>query len=338
MKVLFTSIFMAFLFITCKKELKPGTGPDEGLPVDSVDLPEDSDVIFDTDALIPLNDLGANTYRTYTGGLYPHGLNEPNGQYAQNLLETAKSIVPLNEDGNPDPKGYVVFISMGASTGGKNMTAVIDKTNGNPAVNPRLKIMNGNQPAGLATLEIIIDSTSEYWAHVLYVLQLHKTTPQQVQVIYLETDDGINTMNFPERPNIIKFQTEACMRTMKSVFQNLKLLYLLGRPRTFNIGTPWNTEPSPYHYGWACKWVIEDQINNKDSVRYTGPDAIAPMATWGFYQWADSLPRKTDNFYWRRTFSDDGLHANAVGQDTLSNRFQQFLLTDKYAKQWYAAQ
>ena len=60
------------------------------------------------------------------------------------------------------------------------------------------------------------------------------------------------------------------------------------------------------------------------------------MLAWGFYQWADTIPRKTDGFYWLPAETADGLHANEEGQDTLSNRFQNFLLTDKYAGTWYA--
>ena len=60
------------------------------------------------------------------------------------------------------------------------------------------------------------------------------------------------------------------------------------------------------------------------------------MLAWGFYQWADSLPRTTDDFYWRFSETKDGLHANDAGQDTLSKRFQNFLLTDPYASVWYA--
>ena len=114
-------------------------------------------------------------------------------------------------------------------------------------------------------------------------------------------------------------------------------MYVLGRTRTFGSKAIWNKEPSPYYFGWACKWAIEDQINGVHGTEYKGKNAVAPMITWGFYQWADSLPRKTDGFYWRSTETEDGLHATAEGQDTLSNRFQNFLLTDANAKIWYSA-
>lgn len=338
MKAILSIAAILLLFITCSKDYHPqitGNEPDgedsSGVPTDTV-----SDIPYDTSFPIPLNDLGKNMYLGYVGGLYPDGLNEPSGQYALDLLEASKAIIPRDGDGTPSDNGYIVFISLGASTGGKNMTALIEKTNDNPAVNPKLKLMNGNQPAGRAPLFTIADSTSEYWAHVFDILKLHNSTPKQVQVVYLETDDSVTARKFPERPNLIKLKIESCMRTMKAVFPNLKILYVLGRPRTFNIGPAWNTEPSPYYFGWACKWAIEDQINGNDSLKYTGDKALAPMITWGFYQWADSLPRKTDGFYWRRTLSSDGLHANEEGQDSLSSRFQQFLLTDPYASLWYA--
>ena len=70
---------------------------------------------------------------------------------------------------------------------------------------------------------------------------------------------------------------------------------------------------------------------------YKGDKVVAPMITWGFYQWALTTPRTTDGFYWLETETSDGLHASTAGQDTLSTHFQNFLLTDTYASTWYAA-
>lgn len=329
MKIKLTALLTLLLFITCSKENSSGT------KVSSSDFSED--VINFTDTLIPLNDLGMNLYKGRVGGLYPEGLNMPSGEYAQDLLAASQNVVPRDRQGNPSPTGDIVFISMGASTGGKNMTALINKTRNNPLVNSRLKAMNGNQPAQQAPLSYIANGNSKYWKHVLQIVTQHKSTAEQVQVVYLETDDGYPTKTFPNRPNFIKSEIESCMRTMKTKFINLQILYVLGRPRTFNNNAVWNTEPSPYYFGWACKWAIDDQINGTGNVAYKGTNAVAPMITWGFYQWADSLPRKTDNFYWRWTETKDGLHANDVGQDTLSTRFQKFLFTDPYASIWYSA-
>jgi len=293
-------------------------------------------------AKIPLNDLGTASYMGYTGGLYPGGANSPSGQYAADLLEISNTIVPIDTFGNASAtKGKIVFLSLGASTGGKNMQALIAKTTGNPLTNPKLVMADCNQGGATSSLTSIANPIDPYWLTVTKVINRKKSSYKQVQVVYLETDDGVTTKQFPDRPNAIRNKIEACARNMHNKFPNLKVLYLLGRTRTFNNkrnnATPWNTEPSPYYFGWACKWAIEDQINGVAGTEYKGPNKKAPIITWGFYQWADSLPRVTDNFYWRWSETKDGLHSNDAGEDTLATRFQKFLLTDSYAKKWYAA-
>jgi hypothetical protein len=68
-----------------------------------------------------------------------------------------------------------------------------------------------------------------------------------------------------------------------------------------------------------------------------GDSAVAPLVTWGWYQWANgsAIPRK-DGFVWQESDTEDGVHATSEGQDTLSSRFQNFLLTDPNARVWYA--
>jgi hypothetical protein len=159
----------------------------------------------------------------------------------------------------------------------------------------------------------------------------------RVQVLYLESDDTTRFISWPQRPTLIKTDIETCRRIMKVKFPNLKLLYVLARTRTFGDNAPWNKEPSPYYMGWGCKWAIQDQMERIKDPQEEAAIPITPLITWGFYQWADSLPRITDGFYWRYSETADGLHANSFGEDTLTDRFQNFLLTDKNARLWYAA-
>jgi hypothetical protein len=156
-----------------------------------------------------------------------------------------------------------------------------------------------------------------------------------VQVIYLETDDSAKVI-WPNKPNIVKNDIDSCLRLFKQKFPNLKLVYVLGRTKTFGNLKYWNREPGPYYFGWGCKWAIEDQINGVPGTEYKGENAVAPMLTWGFYEWANETPRITDGFSWNASQTVDGLHATTVGQDTLTTRFQNFLLTDQYANLWYA--
>src|SRR5436190_934754 len=300
--------------------------------------PETSSVMSDALTLdtanVPLNDLGAGTFMGYTGGLYPGGANTPSGQYATDLLEVSNSIVPLDKKGKPSDTGKVVFISLGASIGGRNMVALKAKTTNNPLTNPNLLLINCNQGSGFASLNSIMDPDNFYWFHV-DAMVTRTSSYKQVQVVYLETDDSTRT-RFPEKPLVVKDHIDSCLRLFKNKFPNLKVVYVLARSRTFGNLKYYNKEPGPYYFGWACKWAVEDQINGVPGTEYKGPNAVAPMITWGFYEWADSLPRNTDGFFWRSYMTSDGLHATTVYQDTLALRFQKFLLTDPYASIWYA--
>ena len=284
----------------------------------------------------PLNDLGKNKYMDSVGGLYPGGSNNASGTYAIDLRKTCTSIVPIDTFGNPSDTGNILFLSIGGSTGGHNMQMLRTKTLGNSATNPKLKLLNGNNGSGEGSLNSIAKPNAPYWDHVSQSLTAVRSSYRQVQVIYLETEDSSMTVSWPERPQEVKALLETALRNIKLKFKNIKIVYVLGRTRTFDVIATWNHEPCPYYFGWACKWAIQDQINGKPGTKYKGKNAVAPMLAWGFYQWADSTPRKTDGFYWRASETADGLHATAIGQDTLSNRFQQFLLTDKFASAWYA--
>jgi len=330
MKTKNTCALFILLFFSCSKENISN----------QIQANKQSEAVTIKEPRIPLNDLGKGTYMGYTGGLYPGGANTPPVKYSFDLMQISKTIVPLDTFGKASDNGKIVFISLGASIGGKNMKAMVKKTAGNPVTNPKLLLYNCNEGGKYSALSNIANPNDSYWEHVSEVIESQKSSYKQVQVVYLETDDGIVTKLFPDRPNQVKNKIEASARTIKQKFVNAKVLYLLGRTRTFNDAsnnaTPWNTEPSPYYFGWACKWAIEDQINGVPGTEYKGTNKVAPVMTWGFYQWADSLPRTTDSFYWRWSETKDGLHSNDAGEDTLATRFQNFLLTNSNSKLWYA--
>jgi hypothetical protein len=326
-----TSLLLILLFVSCAKENTNTVLYASDQSLEKAYKPRDPK--------IPLDDLGTGTFGDSVGGLYPNGENAPSGVYADDLYSISQQIVPLDTFGNPSssPKAKITFLSMGGSTGGHNMKNLQGKTVGNPLCNQSVKIINGNTGTGDGAIGNIMDTNHTYWAHVSKMLRGTKSSYRQVQVLYLETDDTAKFISWPQRPTLVKNDLEACMRVMKIKFPNLKIIYVLGRTKTFGNNATWNKEPSPYYFGWGCKWAIQDQINGVPGTEYKDSNAVAPMIAWGFYQWADSLPRQTDGFYWRSSETEDGLHANAVGQDTLTYRFQNFLLTDKNSSLWYAA-
>lgn len=320
-------ILIMLLFVSCSKE-------NNNTRIQSFSA-DNISAISDT-VKIPIIDLKNGTYRGNRGGLYPEGRNIPTGIYAKDLLKASRNTFPLDTFGNPGANGRIVFISLGGSTCGHNMIQLKKQTVGNPLTNPKLNLLNCANGYGSGSLNSMMNPKDPYWSHVTQILKGGGSSYRQVQVIYLETDDSTRYINWPGRAMLVRNELEASLRVFRQKFVNLKIVYVLGRTRTFGPQALWNREPSPYHFGWACKWVIEDQINGVPGTEYKGKKAVAPMITWGWYQWADSTPRKTDGFVWKLTDTKDGLHATPESQVKLATNFQNFLLTDNYAKNWYA--
>jgi hypothetical protein len=65
--------------------------------------------------LIPINDLGTGTYLGEEGGLYPNGSNVRPADHDAAGVSIAQGIQPLDANGNPDPNGKYVLISIGNS-------------------------------------------------------------------------------------------------------------------------------------------------------------------------------------------------------------------------------
>jgi hypothetical protein len=329
MKLLSALVFLILLLFSCTKT------NDRALTAGAT-----SQALKATDtAKIPINDLGTGTYMSYVGGLYPGGTNTPSGTYAKDLLNACKMVVPIDTFGNASATGNIVFISIGGSTSGHLFDSLQSKTANNPKTNPALKLLKCSNGFGSASLNSIINPEDPYWEHVIQIIHGSSSSYRQVQVIYLESDDTSVNVKFPSRPDTVKTELQACFRTLKQQFPNCKLVYLLGRTKTFEYDTikqkRFNREPAPYYFGWAVKWAIQDQINGAPGTAYKGKNPVSPLITWGWYEWGTDTPRQ-DGFMWTQADTKDGLHATPVGEDTLSTRFQNFLLKDQAAKAWYA--
>lgn len=324
---LIPALLVGFIFANCSKE-NSQNAVEASVNIDNI-------VVTDT-VKVPLIDLGKRTYLGFKGGLYPNGANLASGKYAKDLLSFARNIIPKDTSGKSSATGVVGFISLGGSTTGNLMNALLAKTVGNPVTNPSLFMLNCANGKHTGSINNMINPADPYWTYVNNRLTSAKLSYKQVQVVYLETEDSFYTTTFPDRAFRARDEYESALRLFKTKFPQLKLVYVLGRTTTFNVDNVTNSEPCPYYNGWACKFVIEDQINGVAGTVYKGQSAVAPMITWGWYEWANgtNVPR-SDGFTWQESNTVDGLHANDAGEDTLSSRFQNFLLTDSAAKTWY---
>lgn len=286
--------------------------------------------------LTPLIDLDTN-YLGYPGKLFP-GSNQPSGTYAQDLQQICASIKPLNAGGHYDPLGKVGFVSVGPSTSLIMMNALIEKMRHNEHVNPKLWPLSLGQ-GGMGINQLLTNST-KFWDTVALKLAEFQLSPKQIQVVYFEEDDNDDYSSaFPARPLDVKEKLKQGLQLIKTKFPNVKVAYVLARTTTIYMPIRDDNkqqEPIAYYLGFADKWLIEDQINGDPGLAYKGDNIVAPIVTWGPYQWADGDRYRSDGFNWLKSDTDDGLHPNDQGSDKLSDLFLNFLLTDPYARLWFA--
>lgn len=288
---------------------------------------------------IPINEMGTQTYLGYQGGFYPNGSTVPQGQYAADLDSINKTIWGLDTLGiRKNKAGTIVVGGVGACLAGAPVNGLRRRKN-NPNTVHNINFVNFE--FGGASFEHLADPNSTYWEHVDLKMSSQNTTYKQVQILWMTTDDSSGITEWPTRPLIAKESIKAAARTLKIKFPNLKILYMVGRPYTWDLGKDSKIQnkrsmnPAPYHQGWAEKWAIEDQINGDPGVAYKGPNAVAPIITWGEYEWTHAKAPNADGFYWLPSDTRDGLHPTDVGKDKIAQYFWNFLYTDPYASQWF---
>src|SRR5829696_4770129 len=64
---------------------------------------------------VPLTELGRNTYKGFTGGLYDDGSNTPPAAHHAEGIARRNAIVPIDASGAPSATGRIVMISVGLS-------------------------------------------------------------------------------------------------------------------------------------------------------------------------------------------------------------------------------
>ncbi len=322
-KIILFFLVAAFLLAACKKSSDiPGS------------IKENRDF---HSGLVPIMDLNTN-YMGYPGGLFPGGSNKATGEYANDLQQICSDIKPLDENGHFNPLGKIGFVSVGPSTSLIMMNSLMNKMQGNRSINPSLWPVPLGQ-GGMGINELNTNSTL-FWDTVPIKLQQAQLSPNQIQVVYFEEDDNDNYSSiFPERPLDVKEKLKQGLQLIKQKFPNVRVAYILARTTTIYMPI-WDDnkqqEPIAYYLGFSDKWLIEDQINGDPALAYKGDHPVAPIVTWGPYQWSDGDKLRSDGFNWLRSDTDDGLHANENGADKLSNLFLNFLLNDPNAKLWFA--
>ena len=232
------------------------------------------------------------------------------------------------------------MISIGMSNTTQEFSTFVPLANADGLRNPRVQVIDcalGGQTAAL-----IKNPGYSYWDTVRARLHAHGSSARQVQIAWVKEANATPTTGFPAATLTLMQDEGAVVRTLKSLFPNVRIAYLSSRIYAGYATSALNPEPYAYESGFAVKWLIEGQIDGADSLNFDPAKGAvhAPWLAWGPYMWADGLnPRPGDGLTWVCSDfqSSDGTHPAAGARQKVSNMLLEFLHTDHSAQPWYLA-
>ena len=177
--------------------------------------------------ITPLTDLGTSLYKGQQGGLYPGGQNVPPRGHLESGLRIARTIVPLNAEGNPDPDGKIVLISVGYSNWTMEFSVFAPQAMADPERNPRTLVLDC--AVGGQTTAMSAHPEAEYYKVVDKRLHDAGVTLAQVQIVMLKVATHLPSLPFPWEVNYLRDQEVKTLHVLKERFPNLKLLYATSR-------------------------------------------------------------------------------------------------------------
>jgi hypothetical protein len=295
---------------------------------------------------IPLTDLGNAKYLDqFQGGLYENGSNVMPLDHRAAELRHESAVQPLDRNGDPSATGKIVLLSLGMSNTTQEFCATgnpspcspwsfAGQAAADPAVNHRtLAIVNGargGQDAGTwiaptdANYNLVRDND----------LAPAGLTEKQVQVIWIKEANAQPRVSLPS-PNADAYnlvqEIGEIVRAAKTRYPNLQLVYLSSRIYAGWATSTLNPEPYAYESGFAVKWVVGAQIEQRRSARVDPlagdlDDAGGPWIGWGPYLWDPTWPRSD--------FESDGTHPAQPAEQKVGK-----LLLDFFKqKPWFLAE
>lgn len=287
--------------------------------------------------LVPLIDMGNNTYLGVPGGLYPDSTNTMPQSHLDAGLALAKQITPLNKTGSASPKGKIVLVSVGMSNTLIETNGLISLAGSDKNLNPSLVIVNGAE--GGEDARTLVSNPGPYWTYVANQLAASNVTAQQVQAAWLKEADASPTGSQITYAETLSGQLITILQMMLQNFPNLKLVYLSRRIYAGYASSKLNPEPYAYTSGFAVRWTIQAQLNGTSSMNFnasSGP-VRTPWVAWGPYMWANGLTPRSDGLTWVCSdFQSDGTHPSMPqGQMKVGNMLLDFFSTDQTTKTWF---
>jgi len=294
---------------------------------------------IDTAKLKPLTEMGTEKYQGYQGGLYPGGKNERPNAHEKAGLALAKTVLPRDADGKPNPDGKIGLLSVGMSNTTQVFSAFKRFADADADKNPKLILIDGAQ-GGMTAFRIQDPNGagSQFWTVVDKRLEQTGLTRAQVQAVWIKEADAGPTQGFPKYAETLKNELAEIVRIFPKRFPNVKLVYLSSRTYGGYAKTRLNPDPYAFESGFSVKWLIEQQIDGDKSLNFDaaqGP-VNAPWLSWGPYLWANGMTKRTDGFFYEPAdFAEDGTHPTMQGQQKVAQELLRFFKNDTTTRSWF---
>ena len=274
--------------------------------------------------LPPLPDLGAGTYKSVQGGLYPGGANTPPAGYAAEGRRAAAEIVPRSASGQPDPSGKIVLLSIGMSNTTQEFSQFVRLAQSDAVRDTDVVVVDGAQ--GGQDARVWADPKQRAWVEAEARLTQAGVTAAQVQAVWLKQAIARPSGDFAASSVLLEAALVKIVENAKARYPSLAQVFLSPRTYAGYATTTLNPEPYAYESAWAVKRLVERSVREP---------AARPWLDWGPYLWTDGAKGRADGFTW--TCADaapDGTHPSASGQAKVAQLLQTFFNSSGFTS-WY---
>lgn len=310
----------------------------------------------DDSAMVAINDLGTGRYHGFQGGLYPGGQNTPPQMHHTAGLLAANGIEPLDVNGNPDPAGKYILLSVGMSNTTQEFCSsdsfipcdpwtFMGQAAADPALNTSsLVIVNGARGHRSAADWVSPDDVNYERVKTDRIESLG-LSEAQVQIVWVKVANPRPLISLPDPAAdayLLQQQMGEIARALKVRYPNLKQVFFSSRIYAgyANGVSKLNPEPYAYESAFSVKWVIEAQINQMQG---QGPNPIAGdldynngWLAWGPYLWADGTNARSDGLVWLpEDFDDDFTHPGMKAEQKVGAALLDFFKTSAYTQCWF---
>lgn len=307
--------------------------------------------------LVPLDTLATGSYLGFRGGLYENGSNTmPPDHLAAGLAHAAR-VVPRDLDGRPSASGRIVLVSIGMSNTTQEFCAqnnpapcspwsFVGQATSDPAVNHETLVL-ANGAAGGKTGDFWDSPSDPDYDRVRRTdLEPLGLTEAQVQVAWVKVANPQPRTSLPAADaDAARLLTQMgnIARALKARYPNMQLVYFSSRIYAGFASSTLNPEPYAYESGFAVKWLVDAQIQQRRSGRVVesragnlDDNSLSPWIAWGPYLWWNSDSPRTDGLTWiRADFEGDGTHPSQSGEQKVGALLLRFFKSEPTARDWF---